>query len=404
MLDPMDVEPPTIPATAHELAAIENPLKTDAHDADECGHNPNSNNAAGECLEDKDYKQHASKKRRVLRAASSLAPETCADAESFCDENATASPTVPLNASEIDAEEVATSDGASAALRAPGERKKAKALRAASSLAPAPRSLSQSTWRDSPSPAGLADDVAQNDVQQLKDDASMPEPDVALNVPRTALAEATTGTLAPTLVVESGPRHDAVQVEPSTISTPNVQLDMLVDSPHSNHEHVEMPDLHDAGSLQLAARCGPAEPQLVGNDATELSASDNEAPTHQRPTRRRIIGKQKVVHNVPALFKHSSALIRESLGHCLRPPEAGFLVRVKGDGWGGGSGGTSYLATVTEADALTYTVIRRGDCHGSWDETHVLKEECTILARTTSRQDVCLRNVRARCAAGPAAS
>merc|ERR1712176_1750923 len=72
-----------------------------------------------------------------------------------------------------------------------------------------------------------------------------------------------------------------------------------------------------------------------------------------------------------------SSEIREGIGHSLSPPEQGVKVRVIGDGWGGGSG--EYLATITEADGSTFTVIRckkpSGDA-GAWEETHVLRENC----------------------------
>jgi len=51
----------------------------------------------------------------------------------------------------------------------------------------------------------------------------------------------------------------------------------------------------------------------------------------------------------------------------------GSLVKVRGDGWGGGRG--EYTATVTEADELTFTVIRQNG--EKWEETHVLREHCS---------------------------
>lgn len=59
-----------------------------------------------------------------------------------------------------------------------------------------------------------------------------------------------------------------------------------------------------------------------------------------------------------------------------RPKEMGYCVAVVGDGWGNGDGG--YQATVTEADDLTFTVVRV-DSAGRWEETHVLKSCCILL-------------------------
>ena len=144
--------------------------------------------------------------------------------------------------------------------------------------------------------------------------------------------------------------------------------------------------------------------------ATELEASQSQSDLGVVRVRR-LVGKQR-----PSPYRLGSSVARAQIGHMLQPPELGFLVRVQGDGWGGkaawGSGSASfsfrgswfpwhcvnllwhllagYLATVTEADAETFTVIRRGDCYGSWDETHVLKTCCTVLARTTSKEQIFL--------------
>jgi len=95
-----------------------------------------------------------------------------------------------------------------------------------------------------------------------------------------------------------------------------------------------------------------------------------------------------------------SSEIRENIGHSLSPPEQGVKVRVIGDGWGGGSG--EYLATITEADSSTFTVIRckkpSGDA-GAWEETHVLRENCIPVLQNfsfenTSRGGVAKRRKR----------
>ena len=146
--------------------------------------------------------------------------------------------------------------------------------------------------------------------------------------------------------------------------------------------------------------------------ATELEASQSQSDLGVVRARR-LVGKQR-----PSPYRLGSNVARAQIGHMLQPPELGFLVRVQGDGWGGKAAWGSclahfpdapgslpfsdfnldlvwhlfagYLATVTEADAETFTVIRRGDCYGSWDETHVLKTCCTLLARTTSKQQLFL--------------
>eukprot|EP00928_Gymnodinium_smaydae_P012913 TRINITY_DN14716_c0_g1_i1.p1 TRINITY_DN14716_c0_g1~~TRINITY_DN14716_c0_g1_i1.p1 ORF type:complete len:786 (+),score=139.95 TRINITY_DN14716_c0_g1_i1:84-2441(+) len=83
---------------------------------------------------------------------------------------------------------------------------------------------------------------------------------------------------------------------------------------------------------------------------------------------------------VPPARRANSSIIRQSIGHTLAPAEQGATVRVRGDGWGGGLG--HFLATVTEADELTFTVIRRGQLAAGWEETHVLRSSCEVLPRS----------------------
>jgi len=85
----------------------------------------------------------------------------------------------------------------------------------------------------------------------------------------------------------------------------------------------------------------------------------------------------------------ATTALRTCLGHSLSPPELGRQVEVIGDGWGGGS--SSYLATVTEADDLTFTVIRLSGPE-AWQETHVLREHCHLVEEEMSSEHV----VRAR--------
>eukprot|EP00927_Polykrikos_kofoidii_P000642 TRINITY_DN10236_c0_g1_i1.p1 TRINITY_DN10236_c0_g1~~TRINITY_DN10236_c0_g1_i1.p1 ORF type:complete len:1194 (-),score=224.56 TRINITY_DN10236_c0_g1_i1:87-3668(-) len=72
----------------------------------------------------------------------------------------------------------------------------------------------------------------------------------------------------------------------------------------------------------------------------------------------------------------------DEVGHTLRPVEQGAIVRVLGDGWGGGKG--SYRATVTEADFFTFTVVAAEDAPRPWEQTHVLRERCRLLSHAPS--------------------
>merc|ERR1719487_2849061 len=76
----------------------------------------------------------------------------------------------------------------------------------------------------------------------------------------------------------------------------------------------------------------------------------------------------------PVRTAASSSQAVPALG--VRVSEAGTQVLVHGDGWGGGSG--EYLATVTETDAFTYTIIRQYE-DGNVEETHVLREHCNVV-------------------------
>jgi len=57
----------------------------------------------------------------------------------------------------------------------------------------------------------------------------------------------------------------------------------------------------------------------------------------------------------------------------------GSRVKVKGDGWGSGTG--EYVGTITEVEDLTFTVVfeRSPD---KWEETYVLREHCTPVSST----------------------
>merc|ERR1712137_176917 len=89
------------------------------------------------------------------------------------------------------------------------------------------------------------------------------------------------------------------------------------------------------------------------------------------PAKRRIVSKTR---RVTAPMRLGSSDIRLSIGHTLNPVEQGMKVIVRGDGWGGGHG--TYNATVTEADDLTFTVVR--ERNSVWEETHVLRALCVM--------------------------
>ncbi|CAE7238872.1 hcs1 [Symbiodinium natans] len=397
-----DFELPTIPAGSCELADMgkkrNEPEPCQAH----AGH-ANSNSAGHDCVEGVEGhgSKPPSKKRRALRAASSLAPNSRVHSEAFLDDaenvcTASCKPTQPVSVEAAFAVEDGTCGGPT--VHTGRERK--RPLRAASSLAP---SASQSTWRDSPSPSLVPDGQDEEEVQL--DHVALQQPGKCVAECQTMATEIasiavepsdvnmpnTSGALASTLVVESAFRTATSDPD---IADGAARPSAWMEPPQ--HEHVQQ-DLAREPGHEGCERREPASIEHLPNGVMQGHANVDTSG-FPKQARRRIIGKQQCVVNAPALWKHSSAVIRDTLGHTLRPPEAGFLVRVQGDGWGGPStsGDTSYVATITEADADTYTVIRRGDCHGSWDETHVLKQECSILARTTSQQDMCLRSVRAR--------
>ena len=193
-------------------------------------------------------------------------------------------------------------------------------------------------------------------------------------------------------------------------STAETELEASQASQSQDAGASQQRDTQDAVDAQIAQeQLVPAEPsEPSGEPASEPAGeslvgqglggqADAISPMLHPPVRKshlkhRLVGKQTVRNDSsqrPACcLRSGSNVSRARIGHTLDPPERGFLVRVQGDGWGGSGG--SYLATVTESDAETFTVIRRGDCYGSWDETHVLKTCCSIVARTTSKEHVFL--------------
>mmetsp|Transcript_66950 Transcript_66950/g.117314 ORF Transcript_66950/g.117314 Transcript_66950/m.117314 type:complete len:489 (+) Transcript_66950:72-1538(+) len=110
---------------------------------------------------------------------------------------------------------------------------------------------------------------------------------------------------------------------------------------------------------------------LAAQSTSSSSSAPSAAPRSSAQTRRSATSATEGrKHEAPGVQAPSRDLL-----------EMGTKVKVCGDGWGGGSG--DYLATVTEADSLTFTVIRQvGE---KWEETHVLRTHCTIVGGGASR-------------------
>jgi len=120
--------------------------------------------------------------------------------------------------------------------------------------------------------------------------------------------------------------------------------------------------------LRLAGKRPLPRDHVMGDSSPDVSTS------LLTSSRECFLSKATAIENAPLPRSHTT-VIRASIGHILAPAEQGSTVLVQGDGWGGGNG--TYLATITEADAQTFTVIR----HGAWDETHVLREHCCVRSR-----------------------
>jgi len=131
-----------------------------------------------------------------------------------------------------------------------------------------------------------------------------------------------------------------------------------------------------------------------GSSSTHRNTAARAAAT-AAPVRRRLIGKQ------PVAQRHACSRAANTGGGRGQPPvppppaataaptvarvtkrlaaassiKVGSKVKVQGDGWGGGSG--EYVASVTEADEMTLTLVfKKG---AAWEETCVLREHCTLL-------------------------
>lgn len=142
--------------------------------------------------------------------------------------------------------------------------------------------------------------------------------------------------------------------------------------------------------------CGEGQPRPAGPAPVQSRSLCGNEPRPVAQCRRRLTGKR------PAPPGHDSSIaarartavasparsrrspVQGFVAKSFTPAELGEQVRVFGDGWGGGTG--SYLATVTEGDNLTFTVIRTSvdpTCTSgpdAWQETHVLQEHCQLVA------------------------
>mmetsp|Transcript_13888 Transcript_13888/g.31508 ORF Transcript_13888/g.31508 Transcript_13888/m.31508 type:complete len:371 (+) Transcript_13888:1-1113(+) len=261
-------------------------------------------------------------------------------------------------------------------------RKRRRLLRAASSLAP--DSQTESPWVSADALDLIAGAGKESNTEALhapssktlvQDDA---DPQIVMDV-----------GVSPTL-----------RLDEEVATTPKV----------ASIAEVSVPDaLMDGNVVPDSTSC--KKPGVIGDDdvsMTGMAAANTQGAATSRPrvprlhVRRRLIGKQAgplspayggrvrsaLEVAAPQATRSQSAVARACIGHVLKPPETGCLVKVHGDGWGGASsdGQAAFLATVTEADARTFTVIRRGDVHGAWEETHVLKDFCVIVARTSSQE------------------
>lgn len=125
--------------------------------------------------------------------------------------------------------------------------------------------------------------------------------------------------------------------------------------------HVAPVAEHAPQALADVPAAPPAAPALSGGQGDSPAATRAAAAEQQAAA--------------PPPVRHESSVMRSCIGHELTPPEMGRTVKVHGDGWGCKKGG--YEATITEADALTFTVIRQTG--KKWEETHVLREHCELL-------------------------
>lgn len=167
----------------------------------------------------------------------------------------------------------------------------------------------------------------------------------------------------------------------STDQKPHVDSDV-------GHQHIDTKIVLTQGQTQM--KCTN---KIVGDSREPSNSSSGVAGRRVRLT-----GKQRAVpvpmvaqedmsasaRGVQEFRRTHSSEIRETIGHSLAPPEQGMKVRVIGDGWGGGA--SEYLATITEADSSTFTVIRFGTSVGplrAWEESHVLRENCIPVLHET---------------------
>ncbi|CAJ1411454.1 unnamed protein product [Effrenium voratum] len=297
------------------------------------------------------------KRQRALRAASDLAPGSCTDVEMGVE-----------GSNSLVASQAADcrQDSQRQSLSAPNMARAASMTAAAFG-----RQGSQVQSLIAPHMARVASmtEAAATDPVQLADSRL----DLQANAVSSGQAEGT-----PTLVDAAA--HASITAARSEVPAANASASAMANIP---------PILSLAEQLVLSQCVSePGEgPTLPGDPDMASGGSPARSPMPKAKARR-LVGKQPPESRAGCL-RSGSAILRERIGHILQPRERGFLVRVHGDGWGsaGGAGGAGFLATVTEADALTFTVIRRpgGDTR-AWEETHVLRRYCTVVARSASQE------------------
>jgi len=293
-------------------------------------------------------------------------------------------------------------------------------------------------------PAPDAEDTANNSEQQKRGVSTPPASDLAVSASCEALHDRCCSPFPPetSQVKERMPaqlQEESVDDLPATLPEPDTPLE----SQGSCHPS-RVPSPPGPATLQLLPPPAPAS-MAISSAAREASLVPSALPSGERRSRTRLTGKrslnehlalqginaaastrrvtlkkwptgvlsrsaasglqasqgqiQAVASSIPPLVSACAAAASSTASSSQAPPapqerhpgvtvqghsftpfdERGAQVRVRGDGWGGGSG--EYVATITEADEFTFTVIRAatGEDDCAWEETHVLREHATVL-------------------------
>lgn len=202
-----------------------------------------------------------------------------------------------------------------------------------------------------------------------------------------------TGAVATTPKVEHSSLSARESLQPGIAQAPQTAT---ASAGTSNTSRVRTPRGVEAASRAVEDTSIFAVPEVPQHKRKLPAASvaSSAAPEANALKRRRLRGKQQATVaysgiGVPSAVMPAvatpvaaSAASSESAPVAASPTAAklGTEVLVRGDGWGGGSG--EYLATVTETDAFTFTVIRQYE-DGRVEETHVLREHCDVVSEPT---------------------